>query len=583
MTINSKIRVDNPQDTIQKKLTSTKEERENAIRKLNESKDRWPKIGVREKIDFLEDAIQKFGSILDDWVNVNLAAKDALDDPYAVGMEWIGGPVAVLRYLQGLRTSLMDIANRDVPKFSGPVVELPNGQVAVYIYPSSLYERIVTPGVKAEVWMEPGISAANLPKSQAVVYNHKQHSGSVVLVLGGGNIAGIPINDSMSKLFVENKVVLLKLNPVNEYLGPLITDCFEKLVAGGFFQVVYGGAEEGKYLSQHPQVDEIHMTGSDKTHDIIIFGSGEDGKQRKAEKQLLVTKRFTCELGNIGPAIIVPGPWQSKDFTYQAEQLASHLTDNASFSCSRTRVIINHAAWPFREKLLQNLRAVLSAVPLRSAYYPGAHALYRDFISAHPEAETFGTPERTQLPWTLIAGINPAEREDICFTTESFCPVIAETSIQADTIVEYIDRAVDFANNTLWGTLSAAIIVHPSSLDDPEIAHAVEKAIMNLRVGHVIINGIPGMAWLMTTPPWGSFPGNEIHDIQSGIGHVHNIYMFSKPQKTVIRCPFKTWPKPIWFNSRARAFKNVAQKIAQYDLNPSWRKIPGIVIAALIN
>ena len=32
--------------------------------------------------------------------------------------------------------------------------------------------------------------------------------------------------DSLSKLFVEDKVVVLKMNPVNEYIGPIIEDVF---------------------------------------------------------------------------------------------------------------------------------------------------------------------------------------------------------------------------------------------------------------------------------------------------------------------------------------------------------------------
>jgi hypothetical protein len=163
------------------------------------------------------------------------------------------------------------------------------------------------------------------------------------------------------------------------------------------------------------------------------------------------------------PAIVVPGPWSSSDLDYQAERLVSHLCDNASYSCSRTRVIVQHMDWVSREELLQRIRTVLARVPLRTAYYPGAAEQHRRFLSAHPEAQQFGTPKEGQLPWTLVAGIDPDVHGDICFTTESFCPVIAETPIKADTVPEFLDRAVDFANENLWGTQSATIIVHPRS------------------------------------------------------------------------------------------------------------------------
>lgn len=560
---------------------STVEEMDAAIETLRDHMDLWIQVPVEQRIQAVGRLIQDYGAVMAEWVNLSLDAKGAVGDPYAVGLEWTGGPATVLRNLRGLRRALVDIRERGVPAIRGPVSVRPNGQVVANVYPSSLYERLVTPGVTAEVWMEPGVSIGELPETQATAYRADRRSGSVALVLGGGNVSAISVNDSMYKLLVENQVVLLKMNPVNAYLGPLIERAFRALIEDGFLQVVYGGAAEGKYLCEHPGVDEIHVTGSDRTFEAIVFGVGPEGLARKKARQPLLSKRVTAELGNVAPAIVVPGPWRSSDLDYQAEQLVSHLCDNAGYSCSRTRVIVQHAAWALREELLERMRKVMAAVPTCTAYYPGAQELYECFLSAHPDAEQYGIAQEGQIPWTLIAGIDPRSSDDICFATESFCPVIAESAIQASSIPEYLDRAVDFANSRLWGTLSATIIVHPRSLDDPEVAEAVERAIENLNYGTVVINSIPGLAWVMTSPPWGSYPGNEAHDIQSGTGFVHNTHMFSRPQKTVVRAPFKMWPTPIWFNSRARTYAKVARKVALYDLEPSWLKIPGLIAAAV--
>ena len=556
-------------------------EMDDAVSILREQKDKWQGLPLTEKIDILDESICTYGTMLENWVNLNLEAKGVVNNQNAEGQEWIGGPLVILRYLQGLKRALGDIQRFGVPQFSGPVSGRSNGQVVAQIYPSSLYERIVTPGVSAEVWMEPGITAADLKKTQAIAYQEGRKTGSTVLVLGAGNVAGIPVNDTLYKLFVENKVVLLKINPINEYLGPLIEKTFNRLVSNGFLRIAYGGAQEGNFLCHHPGIDEIHMTGSDKTFDAIVFGVGDESKKRKESNQPLITKRFTSELGSIAPAIVVPGPWKPADLKYQAEQVTSHLFDNASFSCSRTRVILTHKNWAQRDMFLDHVRNVMAKVPLRTAYYPGADNLHKQFIDSHPSAEKFGKPGENQLPWTLITDIDPENSHDICFTKEAFCPVIAETALEAGGIPEFIDQAVDFANKTLWGTLSATIIVHPESLKDPKVAQAVERATENLRVGVVVINGIPSMAWAMATPPWGSYPGNPRHDIQSGVGHTHNVYMFSRPEKTVIRAPFRMSPKPIWFDSQKQVYANVTKKVAQYDLKPSWWKIPGIVMAAL--
>ena len=95
-------------------------------------------------------------------------------------------------------------------------------------------------------------------------------------MLAAGNVASIGPMDALHKLFVENHVVVLKMHPVNDYLGPLIERAFRPLAGEGYLRVVYGDVEEGQYLVHHPGIDEIHMTGSAAVHDRIVWGETED-------------------------------------------------------------------------------------------------------------------------------------------------------------------------------------------------------------------------------------------------------------------------------------------------------------------
>src|SRR5258708_35517819 len=119
-------------------------------------------------------------------------------------------------------------------------------------------------------------------------------------------------------------------------------------------------------------MEEIHITGSDKTFDTIVFGTGTEGAQRKAAHTPLLTKRITGELGNVSPVIVVPGPWSQSDLVYQAEHIVTSLTNNAGFNCNATRAIIQYATWERRRTLLEQIRKVLAQLPTRDAYYPGA-------------------------------------------------------------------------------------------------------------------------------------------------------------------------------------------------------------------
>lgn len=73
-----------------------------------------------------------------------------------------------------------------------------------------------------------------------------------------------------------------------------------------------------------------------------------------------------------------------------------------------------------------------------------------------------------------------------------------------------IDRAVEFANETLWGTLGATIIVHPRSLADRRTVAAFKQALATLRYGTVSVNHWLGYAFYFGLSPWGAYPGSDL-------------------------------------------------------------------------
>ena len=129
--------------------------------------------------------------------------------------------------------------------------------------------------------MQRGITESDVEEMRASFYKEPQHEGRVVCVLGAGNIAAIPAMDVLTKMFNEGKVCLLKMNPVNAYLGPYLEKAFRVAIDSGYLKIIYGGVEESKYATSHALVDEIHITGSDKTHDAIVWGQDSAQQQRK--------------------------------------------------------------------------------------------------------------------------------------------------------------------------------------------------------------------------------------------------------------------------------------------------------------
>ena len=173
--------------------------------------------------------------------------------------------------------------------------------------------------------MQDGVTPSNIEDTVALFYKKENPQGKVSLVLGAGNVSSIVPLDIFYKMFAEGEVVLIKMNPINDYLGPIFEKIFAPLIEAGFIQFAYGGGDVGAYLTRHNLVDTIHITGSARTHDAIVFGVGEEGKQHKRENQSIMNKPISSELGGVSPTIVVPGPWSKGDFKFQAENIATQM------------------------------------------------------------------------------------------------------------------------------------------------------------------------------------------------------------------------------------------------------------------
>ncbi|MDI6801317.1 MAG: aldehyde dehydrogenase family protein [Thermodesulfovibrionales bacterium] len=312
-----------------------------ALKVLQANKDAWVRFGIDERIAILDEIKHDMLKVADRWIAASISAKGVPENSNGEGEEWLTLS-GVFRYVRLLRQSLIDIQKHGRPQISGTVTTRSDGQVVAQVFPQTKFDSILFRGFTGEVWMEPCVTSEEVISAQARIYRDKNHKGKVVALLGAGNNLVLTPVDLLYKFFIEDQVVALKTNPVNAYLGHLMEEGFRALVQRGFLRVVYGGVAEGSYLCYHPAVDEIHLIGSDKTFEAIVFGRGTEGTGRKAERNPLVTKRFTAELGNITPVIIVPGPWNDSDIREQAVQLASWFVFNAGFQCHTPRVIIQH-------------------------------------------------------------------------------------------------------------------------------------------------------------------------------------------------------------------------------------------------
>ncbi|MBW2588129.1 MAG: aldehyde dehydrogenase family protein, partial [Deltaproteobacteria bacterium] len=355
-----------------------------ALAILEDHKQEWAALDIDQRIELLEHLRDGVVEVAQPWMQAAMEAKGMAPGSAEEGDEWLAGPASLIKNVSLLIASLRDIDEYGVPQLPKDPYTRPDGQVVAPVFPADGWDGLLFMGITSEVWMQPGVTLDDLTENQAAFYREKSPKGALALVLGAGNVASIGPMDALYKLFVEGQVVILKMNPVNEYLGPFLDEAFAPLRERGFFRVVYGGAAEGDYLCTHRLVEEIHITGSDKTHDVIVYGVGEEGARRKASNEPRNTKRLSSELGNVSPIIIVPGPWSQKDLDFQGVNLASSLCNNSGFNCVATRVIVQHEEWDQREGLLASLQKAFANAGDRKPYYPGAEARQKMFVEHHP-------------------------------------------------------------------------------------------------------------------------------------------------------------------------------------------------------
>jgi acyl-CoA reductase-like NAD-dependent aldehyde dehydrogenase len=443
----------------------------------------------------------------------------------------------------------------------------------VRVMPSSVREKLLFAGVTADIWVEPG-----KPPTQGRIYREKKSGGKVALVLGAGNVTSIPPMDVLYKLFVEDEVVVLKMNPVNAVAGPHIERALASLIDAGFLAVVYGGAEVGSHLANHPQIDTLHVTGSDRTYDAIVWGTDpEEQKRRKVAGTPLNTRPFTAELGCVTPCLVVPGDWSDADLEFQARHVASMVAQNASFNCNAAKVLVTAKGWDKRQRFLDKVHAALARAPARKAYYPGAETRYRGFLDKYTQARPLGPSAEGVVPWTVIPNV-PAQKGEYALSNEAFCGVLAEIELEATSALDFLEAAVDFANDSCWGTLSCMVLIDEATQKrHPE---AFDRAIERLRYGGIAINAWAGIVYGMVSPTWGAFPGHPNTDIQSGAGVVHNTFMIDHPQKSVVRAPFRMAPTPAWFYDH-KNLRALGEKLVKLETHPSLGNLVGTALAGI--
>ncbi|ACU37510.1 aldehyde dehydrogenase family protein [Actinosynnema mirum] len=546
----------------------------------------WAALPLQDKRDLLLRLHERVGRVADEWVRLSCDAKGIPLGAPVESEEWLAGPYALLRYAAALARTVDALAAGRSPLDGVVVRHRPDGRLALRALPGDLSDRLTLNGFSAWTWTTPGVTEEQLRDRAAHALREGRVACGATLVLGAGNVSATAPTDVLHALYHGNAPVVCKLSPVNDYLRPVLLECFAPFTERGFVALVTGGAEVGAALVADDRTAAVHITGSLAAHDRIVFGDGPEGERRKADRAPVLTKPITSELGGVGATVVLPGPWTRADLRHQAWHTATQKLTNNGFNCTASQIVVLPRDWDLADAFTAELRAALRATPARPAYYPGAEDRLDAVLNAHPDAEDLGTGHRR----LLVDGLDPDDAEEPFYRTEFFAPAQGIVRLPGAPR-DYLRAAVDLCNTTLFGTLGVNLLVHPATI--AALGPDFDKTLVSLRFGAIAVNTWTSLGYLTPQVAWGGFPGHEPHDAGSGIGRAHNALLVEDTERTILTGPFRPAPRsllrgepsamplPPWFLNSPTGHRT-ARLLTRYAAQPGPLRLASVALSAAL-
>ncbi|MGX1703294.1 aldehyde dehydrogenase family protein [Microbacterium sp. NPDC055357] len=547
-----------------------------AIAQLATGATTWTHLTLTQRARLMQSVRTTVAAVAGEWADIAAASKGLDADHPLRGEEWLAGPYGTIVALDAYRRTLERLAKGESPLHGIATSPAPGGRRRAQVFPLDPIDGLLLSGYTGEVWFEPGVTDAAARRDAGLAQLSPTTPGGIGLVLGAGNVTSIPVLDVLYELLAHNRVALLKVNPTQDDLVPVYERALAPLIEPGFLRIVRGGGDVGAYLTRHPQIAHVHITGAAATFDAIVGGdpstssgtatssgtgaeSGGDPSTSSGTAASSGTgaqsggggleKPITAELGGVSPIIVVPGEWSDADLRFHAEHITTMRLQNSGHNCIAGQVVILSADWPQRDAFTAALRRAYAAAPARPVWYPRGDEKLADAAADYPRAQACADGTR------LLVEIGPDDDATALETTEYFAPVLGVIALPG-TGQRFVDAAVAHANDRLVGTLGANLLVDP--VTEAALGAGLERAIADLRYGSIAVNAWTALGFLTPTLTWGGFPGATRENVESGIGIVHNALLLDRVERSVVRGPFRPFPRSLdprgLIRSRGRSF-----------------------------
>src|SRR5690349_4304914 len=180
------------------------------VARVREGAGRLLRLSLDERVALARSMQAGYLAIARESVAAACAAKGIPLGTPLEGEEWTTGPWMVVRQLRLIQQALLGLKHTGNTPI-GERTRTADGRLAVQVFPAGTIDGMLFKGVRVDVHLQSGVSEEEMHASRARFYKSPDHEGRVVLVLGAGNISGIPSMDLLTKMFNEGKVCVLKM------------------------------------------------------------------------------------------------------------------------------------------------------------------------------------------------------------------------------------------------------------------------------------------------------------------------------------------------------------------------------------
>lgn len=115
---------------------------------------------------------------------------------------------------------------------------------------------------------------------------------------------------------------------------------------------------------------------------------------------------------------------------------------------------------------------------------------------------------------------------------------------EAVDVDDFLNAAVAFCNDSLYGTLSCSLALPPST--QAKHADAVHDALTRLRYGLIAVNVSAFVSYGFTVLPWGAWNAAGTPEAIGSGNVLQMASMYDNAEKGVLWLPFTLQPKALW-------------------------------------